>query len=267
MKWWKITLVIFGAVIVTALGIDAADTLQGNSGTMLSQLISKDGGTCPLGMVSIDTMSTLTCVDKYEASASSKCPVIDPQQMIHTQHNVDSNECFIESKAEALPWRYITRDQAMHMCARVGKRLPTSEEWYLLSLGMSNVEAKCNIKSKNIAQTGSYTECASPSGVYDLVGNAWEWMSDDVIEGIYNNRALPDSGYVTQVDAHGVAVVVSDEPQDMFGKDYFWSKNEGAYGMLRGGYYDSGTDGGIYTVNADRAPTSASIGIGFRCVK
>jgi len=92
-------------------------------------------------------------------------------------------------------------------------------------------------------------------------------VSDDVIDGMYNAAKLPESGYVTQVDSAGMATVANTEPQELFGKDYFWSRGEGAYGIIRGGYYDSGTDAGVYTVHADTLPTSASAGIGFRCIK
>jgi formylglycine-generating enzyme required for sulfatase activity len=269
MKWGRATLVIVGALIITALGIDAADTINGNTGTLLSQVISRGetSGGCPQGMVAIATIPSLSCADMYEVSPSSKCPALLPEQTLHTQQNIASPQCAAESKAETLPWRFITRDQAMQMCARAGKRLPTSEELYALSLGMSNVESSCNVSSKQVTKTGEYQACASPQRVYDLVGNVWEWASDDVIDGVYKMRTLPESGYVSQVDASGMAVAISGDAQDIFDRDYFWSRSSGAYGVIRGGYYDSGTDAGIYSVHADTPPTSASIGIGFRCVQ
>ncbi len=268
MKWGKVILVIFGALIVTALGIDAADTLTGSKGTLLSQVISNESsGPCPAGMAVVSNIPSLTCVDIYEASTGEKCPMEDPGQVLGTQRNIESSECVPDSKKDTLPWRFVSRDQAMQLCARSGKRLPTSEEWFALTLGMAGVEGSCNVASKNISLTGSFTSCVSPHGAYDLVGNVWEWVSDDVIQGKYKSNDLPGSGYVTQVDAGGMATAVSDSPDELYGKDYFWSKVDGAYGIIRGGYYDSGSDAGLYTVHADTPPNSASIGIGFRCVK
>ena len=267
MKWGRVILVIFGAVLVTALGIDASDTINGSKSTLLSQVISKSEGKCPSGMSIVENIPSLTCIDTYEVSTGVKCPVPDPEQMLATIRNYESKECVPESKANVLPWRFVTRDQAMQLCARVGKRIPTSEEWYALSLGMVDVENSCNVNSKSVSESGSKTSCVSPHGAYDLVGNVWEWVIDDVIDGAYKTTKLPESGYVAQIDSTGMATVGSAEPQELFGKDYFWSRSDGAYGIIRGGYYDSGTDAGVYTVHADTLPTSASAGIGSRCVK
>ncbi len=267
MKWGKITLVIFGALIITALGIDAADTMQGSQSTLLSQVLQNQQGKCPTGMQEKPNATTFTCVDMYEASAGDACPTPSPEQGIATQKNLEQKDCIPQSKKDSLPWRFVTRDQAMQLCAKAGKRLPTSEEWYTLSLGMVDVEGTCNVDSKQIAPSGSFSQCTSPDGAFDIVGNAWEWVSDDVINGMHNAVLLPDSGYVSQVDGSGIATVVQDDPNELFGKDYFWSKKDGAYGLIRGGYYDSGSDGGIYTIHAGTLPTTASAGIGFRCVK
>lgn len=259
--------IVAGALIVTALGIDAADTIGGAEGTLFSQVISSKKGVCPLGMTEVSSVPNITCVDNYEASAKDTCPASVPEQMMATKQNLDTSTCIAESKKDATPWRFITRDQAMQMCARSGKRLPTSAEWYALSLGMANVESTCNVSQKSVSKTGAFTECHAPSGAYDLVGNVWEWVSDDVINGTYNTTPMPGTGFVTQVDANGMATMVSDTPNELFDADYFWSRADGAYGMIRGGYYDSGADGGIYTVHADTPPTTSGTGIGFRCVK
>lgn len=267
MKWGRVILVIFGALVVTALGIDASDTLRGADGTLLSRVIREGDGACPLGMVTVEHVPSVTCVDAYEASAGEGCGIGVPAQMLETQRNMQSKDCAPVSKEGALPWSYVTRDQAMQLCARAGKRLPTAEEWYALGLGMTDVESSCNVSSGAVVRTGSSASCTSPDSVSDLVGNVWEWASDDVINGTYKSFTLPGEGYVLQVDAGGMATAVGETPQELFESDYFWSRTDGAYGIIRGGYYASGADAGLYAVHADTLPTTASAGIGFRCVR
>lgn len=268
MRFIKIGAVIIGAIIITALGIDAADTLQGSKGTLLSQVIGTEStGVCPDGMVEVPTASTFMCVDAYEVSALPACPRTNPASIIETEENMQSSACGVASAANAEPWTSITREQAMQMCARSGKRLPTAAEWYFVSLGHIQSDAACNIDSGARAKTGSSESCVSGTGTYDMVGNVWEWVSDDVINGEFNNRTLPETGYVGQVDGTaGIATLTGDMPQTIFEKDYFWSKSEGAYGIIRGGYFDSGEDAGVYSIHADTLPTTAGTAIGFRCV-
>lgn len=267
MKWKRVVFVLGGALIITSLGIDAADTLSGSSGTLLSRVIDAEKRICPEGMISVERIAGLSCVDAYEASVGDACPIPSPSQMLGTQQNLEQRTCKPSSVAGVEPWRFVSRDQAMQLCAREGKRLPSSAEWYALSLGMTQVESSCNVNTQSLSKTGAFPECATQEKIYDLVGNVWEWVSDDVIEGVYNNRTLPETGYVSQVDAQGMATVVQQNPDDIFEKDYFWARADGAYGIIRGGYYGSGSDAGIYAVHADTQPTSASAGIGFRCVK
>jgi formylglycine-generating enzyme required for sulfatase activity len=266
MKWGRIILVIFGALIVTALGIDAADTISGKDGTLLSQVIRTENG-CGLGMVAVDAIPGISCVDQFEVSPGKECPVATPSNSIESQKNTDTKECFAESAKGKTPWGFVTRDQAFQLCARAHKRLPTASEWYGLSLGMTDVESSCNVTSKSVALTGSRELCVAPHGAYDLVGNLWEWISDDVINGTYNSRTLPQNGYVEQIDNTGIAVMTNVAEQESYGNDYFWASNEGVFGIVRGGYYDSGSDAGVYSVHADTPTNAASIGIGFRCVR
>jgi Sulfatase-modifying factor enzyme 1 len=265
-KWARMSLVIFGAIIVTALGIDAADTLDGASGTMLSQIIGSDNA-CGPGMTPVDMVPGVRCVDIYEASTGKNCPSALPVSMIESHKNTETKECAPESKAGAMPWSFVTRDQAMQLCARSGKRLPTSAEWYALTLGMADVEGACNVGSRKLSPSGEFTACTAPHGAYDLVGNLWEWVSDDVVDGMYNERSLPQNGYVREVDATGIALQTSDTDDELYGRDYFWAPGEGSFGIVRGGYYDSGSDGGVYAAHTDTKSNSASVGIGFRCVQ
>lgn len=253
-------------MIITALGIDAADTVNGSRATLLGQLIGA-GEICPSGMAEVPGAVTFTCVDIYEASPATTCPEQQPASQSATVVNTQSSDCVAESKAEVLPWRFITRDQAQTMCLKSGKRLPSNLEWQMISLGTPDNDSVCNSASDQLHSTGSYTSCKSAIGVMDTVGNLWEWTSDEVVQGVYNNRTVPASGYVTSADAGGAAVETASQPNDLYGADYFWSNNTIVSAVMRGGFYGSGSDAGVYAFHADVAADMQGAAIGFRCVQ
>lgn len=254
------------SVVVTTLAIDAADTLQGKGGTLLSSVITSEQGGCPEGMVSV-TGGTFSCVDIYEASPDAECPHADTTNQLDSRSNVEDSRCESVSQTDAVPWVNVTREQARALCARRDARLPTNAEWYSVAVGLRDTEGSCNSDSGSLAKTGAYPECATQSGVFDLIGNAWEWTSEDAIDGSFNGRMLPQSGYVTQVDQSGVVVTSAPEPDALFSQDYAWTEEAGVYGMLRGGFYGSRDDSGVFTLHAGTLPTAPSAGIGFRCVQ
>jgi len=266
MKWLKIGGVVFGAMAITALGIDAADTLQGSRSTLLGQLAATENGGCPDGMLTVPSATTFSCVDMYEASPASECPSPDPTNELESMQNIEDSSCSAVSREGALPWRIVSRESAQLACVRSGRRLPTNEEWQLFAAGTPDSASDCNVSEKSVHKTGAHRTCESAVGVYDAVGNVWEWTHDDVFDGTYNGRALPAEGYVVQVDRGGVATQSGATSSDLFGKDYFWSEQEGAYAIMRGGFYSSREDAGVYTVHAATLPTMTGAAIGFRCV-
>lgn len=265
MKGFKIFGVIIGALVITTLAIDASDTLSGKGGTLLAQLTGYENSVCGKGMVNIPAALTFSCVDKYEASASESCLIENPTNQFDTEVNLSKPDCKTNEE-KILPWRHITREQAAVMCTRSGKRLPSAAEWYQFALG-TPVE-KCNVSSGKVDAVGKDSECVSAAGIVNSVGNVWEWVSDDVIDGVYMGRNLPETGYVSQVDNGGVATITADELDKSLGNtDYFWSSATGTYAMIRGGYYGSRSDAGVFTVHAQTAPTFSGEAIGFRCVR
>lgn len=265
MKWLKVGAVVFVSVAITALGIDAADTISGSRTTLLGQLISSsEVGACGEGMVAVPMVNGLSCVDMYEAAPAEECPHPMVVNMLQSKENTDDSGCKAISKAEQIPWRNVTREQAVSACLRAGKRLLTAKEWYTIAAGTPDTGV-CNIDGSNARSTGENDDCRSSVGVYDAIGNVWEWVSDDVIEGQYEGRPLPQEGYVAQVDAAGMPVLTDTQPSGLFYEDYFWMNPAGGYGVLRGGFYGSQSDAGIYATQAKTAPTGYGAGIGFRC--
>ncbi len=100
-----------------------------------------------------------------------------------------------------------------------------------------------------------------------MIGNVWEWVDETVQDGSFSDRKLPETGYVASVDASGVAITTAEQEQQLYGADYFWSKHEGTFGMIRGGFYGGESDAGLYAVNASVQTSFSSPGLGFRCVE
>lgn len=267
MRAIKIGVVVLGAMSITALGIDAADTLTGNSSTLLGQLIHSDSSQCPEGMVFVQAGVTFHCADQYEASPATSCVSADPSNSKETLLNMSNTDCSAVSVAGKMPWRFITREQAQLACTRKNARLPSTKEWQLIAAGTPDEREACNIQSNDARLTGRDHNCLSAAGIYDAVGNVWEWTNDDVFDGTLEGRTIPEEGYVQQVDQGGVATETGDEPSELFGADYFWSEAAGVYALLRGGFYSSDEDAGVYTAHAATLPTTAGAAIGFRCVQ
>jgi formylglycine-generating enzyme required for sulfatase activity len=190
----------------------------------------------------------------------------NPATAVETQANRADSDCMSQSQGNVTPWRFISREDAAVFCARAGKRLPTATEWYQAALGTP--DGSCNLTSNVLFPTGKQLSCVSAVGMRDAVGNVWEWTRDDVIDGGYNDRALPNAGYVREVDAGGMATETQLEtPESTFYNDYIWSNQSGVYGLLRGGFYGSGDDGGVFAVQAMTKPSFTGAAIGFRCVQ
>lgn len=257
-------LTVVGAILLSTLGIFAADSTQGINSIKNLAGVGGSAGVCNEGAVPVKVEKGVLCVDMYEASPSEKCPNKQLTNVVQSEQNANTADCYAASVKGVTPWNYVSLPQAQRMCAGAGKRLPTSKEWYHIALG-TPVDG-CTINTGGVAQTGNGA-CVSGIGVYDTVGNVWEWVDENIVGNTYDGRPLPKEGYVTSVDAGGVAVTSGENGDDMYGKDYFWSKEEGVFGMIRGGFYGSNQDAGLYTVNASVPTSFATQGVGFRCVK
>jgi hypothetical protein len=212
MRFLKVGAVVFGALVITTLGISASDMLQGSSGSLLGQLMgSAPDGPCPAGMIHVPTSVSFTCVDEFEVAPSATCPHAQPANLMQTQENINQLDCVAESVVDRVPWTFVAREQARAMCARSGKRLPTMEEWYMIALATPDSPELCQLTATAPTVNNPDSQCRSGVGVVNAVGNVWEWVSDDVVEGQLNGVALPEEGYVTQVTSTGLPIATSQK--------------------------------------------------------
>lgn len=262
----KSVIVIIFAIALTTIAIKAAD-----------KYISKDekNDGCPADMVFVPTSEGGFCMDKYENSAGDKCSFANPSNQLETRQNFDDVNCRPESLSGKMPWRNISQNQAAAACAKAGKRLPTNKEWVLASLGTPDMNADwsnddCQVSNNwnsQPGQTGSASNCLSGAGAYDMVGNVWEWIDGNVVDGVYYGQILVQEGYVKGVDENGWPVNTEGGPDINYNNDYFWIKNKGTRGIARGGYWDNGSEAGVNSAYIVIDPSMTGEGIGFRCVK
>lgn len=265
------------STILATLAVNAID-MQGNmASTLLASLLgSSEKATtevCPQNMVLVTQALVPFCVDAYEASAGASCPFAAPASGDETALNLTVEGCGAASVPQARPWTYVSQDQAVQACSRVGKRLLTANEWYKAALGTPDVSAGWGDESCNVARNledgaaegGSGMRCVSDSGAYDMVGNVWEWVDETVAYGTLYERAVPQTGFVTGVDTDGLAFATESAASDRFGGDRFWSDRTLVAGVMRGGYYDGRASAGIFSTYAASPPTFTGEAVGFRC--
>lgn len=262
-RWVKISSVVVGAIVLSTLAIQASDLARGISSN-LPGLAIESTGPCGKNAEIVHLGGRSVCIDTYEASPSRACPVATPGNEVDTQRNISDDTCAATSEKEVAPWRFVTHTQATQLCARSSKRLLTNEEWYKAVSGSTDLES-CVISSSGPSLTGS--TCKSPAGIYDMVGNVWEWVDGEVTDGEYDSKTLPRSGYVSLVDSDGIVLETSDTPSEEYNADYAWLNSSGVFGMIRGGFYGARSDAGMFALNASVQLNFSAAGVGFRCVK
>lgn len=260
----KSLLIGLGALALTTLSIKAIDELSLTGSDFTGSVADSQGG-CPSGTVLLSLGEHSLCVDAYEASPSSGCPYGVLTASRGTDENLAQHTCVPESAPDRVPWVNVSLTQAQQLCARVGKRVPSAQEWYAYSLGVSD-ESRCVLDTKTAARTGT-SKCMNQVGVNDAIGNVWEWVSEEIQNGVFNGRPLPTAGYVKEVDLAGVALATEADPTTSYGSDYITTNATGTFAMVRGGFYGSGSDGGLFSLNAAVPHSLATPGIGFRCVQ
>ncbi len=275
----KTAAVVVSSTILATLAVNAVDMRGYFANTLLGELFlsvykETKEEPCPENMKIVDNAIEPFCVDVYESSPGDDCVYDNPQNADESTVNLSNSKCKAVSKLGKKPWTNITMEQAKQACLNAGKRLPNVNEWYKSAVGTPDKnggwnEETCNVahnREDGVAGTGSGMRCVSDVGAYDMIGNVWEWTSDIVNNGVLNNQFLPDTGFVSEVDFSGIAHKTDGFSNEDFAGDRFWLDSSIEAGIMRGGYYGSETQAGVYSVYAASPPSFTGDAVGFRCV-
>jgi formylglycine-generating enzyme required for sulfatase activity len=269
--------VLIGAIGLTTLAINASDSFSVPGSSLLAGAGasgSKTSEHCPSDMVYVPESGGGFCIDRFEASSGDVCVHKDPTNQFETGKNLDNPLCVPVSKKSQRPWVNVQEHQALALCARVGKRLPSNREWYRAALGtpdaVSDDKGACvlgHLGQERADGTGLHNQCVSSYGAYDMVGNVWEWIDASTNEGVYNGRTLPSEGYIGGADADGVPSEIATTSQPSFGGDYLFIDKTGVKGMFRGGFWSMNEKAGIFSINVASPMSFVGVAVGFRCAK
>lgn len=201
-------------------------------------------GTCPVGMVAVLAF----CMDKYEASLYTVDNDGNVIGSWSPYKNPGSTRLRAASVAGAIPQGYINQLQAGKACTEAGKRLCTNTEWrqacqgpsgLTYPYGSTRIDNRCNDESDRdkhpvvecfnstqnwiwsklsdpgisqqpltVEPAGNKSECVSPYGVNDLMGNLHEWTSDPAGTfqgGFYFDTKINGNGCLYRTTAHDVS--------------------------------------------------------------
>jgi len=253
---------------------------------------------CPSDMVWVETGKF--CIDKYEASNGGGVYYIDINgdgDILDTAVNVYGdgttfNETTATAKAvseyNATPWVSINQVNAKAACMAAGKHLATNYELLLAAKGTPDPDTsdpgddseECNIWTNSkpsvatwsvtnqAIKTGTATSCVSDAGVYDLIGNVWEWTDNVINNGLHpaTGASLPSQSYITGLDVYGLPTSTGSSTAD-YNYDHFWINASGYRGFIRGGNWDNGSNAGLFALSLNNAPSSSNVIIGFRCAR
>lgn len=183
------------------------------------------------------------------------------------------------------PWVQINYQEAREACEAAGFKLLTETQALAIAFNLANVDSNWTkgkvgegklfrgLRKGNVtsAQPGDYAPkdakerrwmtLSNGDRICDANGNVYSWIFDDVQgneNGIVSKAFEPGSPSITTA------------PYPSLEKGVGWYPSAGAnwsgYALIRGGYWDSGSDAGVFVLSDDW-PDRRNVSVGFRCTK
>jgi sulfatase modifying factor 1 len=173
--------------------------------------------TCPSEMALAEgeycTSVRETCAEWMEppVKGDGRCKRFAPSECsghrVHKRFCIDKDE--YTRNADTLPRTTISWSESKQTCEKIGKRLCAESEWNFACegpamlpypTGLARDSKKCNFDQLKLLDaqqkvrdlrvpSASLSECTSPFGVRNMVGNVDEWTHRDVTSGL-NRTAL-----------------------------------------------------------------------------
>ncbi|MDP2317014.1 MAG: SUMF1/EgtB/PvdO family nonheme iron enzyme [Pseudomonadota bacterium] len=182
-------------------------------------------GPCPPGAVQIDTF----CIDAWETTLTGDLGPAD-QGDTWPESATTAIAAPIEGVIPSVPLSWY---QASAACSNAGKHLCTVTEWQeacgktTLPWGEEPPAVEvCAIPAEDqttewteLQPTGSLPDCRSPEGVYDQIGNAWEWADAEATgpEGAPKAAKMGGAYYAGPGNANCVVGPFLDHPPEFSG--------------------------------------------------
>jgi formylglycine-generating enzyme len=224
-----------------------------------------------------------SCIDRWEASLVTFDDAGAEVPHPHFERPVAGVTYLARSVAGVYPQAYISRVEAAAACKNAGKRLCGINEWKLGCMGKryrtwpygnQPKQGACNSSKPHLlskmfgtnghawkydehfnnpalnqepgflAKTGEYAQCVNDAGVFDMVGNLHEWVSDSV----------------------SAAFVEKMSTEDVERREQPWRDGNG---IFMGGFFSTTSEHGPgckFTTIAHE-PTYHDYSTGFRCCK
>lgn len=150
-------------------------------------------GPCPPNTIQVADF----CIDAYEPTITGDLGYAD--QLVEFPGTATTGVA--SSEAGVLPTEPTSWYQARGACLNAGKHLCTVDEW-LTACGEGAFpwgdeplpQAVCAVPAEDgapypdgLQPTGSLPDCRSPSGIFDQIGNAWEWADP----GTFDDEGAP----------------------------------------------------------------------------